>query len=317
MGLPPHALKYNIFTPQGPSPTCATYGRKDLGLKPRVLAQQGRTIIAIAVTIDDRIFEAVNIYAPSKTEKTWFPSDHTPATNSIMTGDFNTHHGMSYGDKSDNKALIRNSARSVDFLVEWAGHFGFTLQNTPEVFTHFPSNGNQPSIIDLTFARGHANTIMTGWSCDAGSGGDSDHAATIISLLIKTPTFILRRLLCKTDWADFDNHIRNIEIPHTAGADGPGALASLDVRIQETIDIAVPRSSRRAKSKRWWTPEISQLKAKLATVQHSNMAHPHDPGCTTARKRHARNGGQPFETHNGHTASRPSTRQTGPLQVEH
>lgn len=155
--------------------------------------------------MDDRPLEVININAASKKETKSFVSNYTPAANSIMTGDFNTHHSIWYGDKSDNKALIRNSSNLAEFLVDWVGRFGFTLQNMPRVFSHFPSNGNSSSIIDLTFTRGHATTITSGLSCEAGLGGDSDHAPTTTALRIKPPTFIPRHLHHKTDWAAFIN----------------------------------------------------------------------------------------------------------------
>lgn len=55
---------------------------------------------------------------------------------------------------------------------------GVCLQKTSGVLTHFSSNGNTPSIIDLTITGGHMTTIAKRWSCDTGKGGDSDRAAT-------------------------------------------------------------------------------------------------------------------------------------------
>lgn len=260
--------------------------RKDIVLKLWKVAQQRRTSISIAGTINDRTLSVINVYALSKKDTEQFLPAYTPATNSIQTRHFKTHHSMWYGDKSYNKALLCTNSRSADFLPDWTGGIGSTVQNAPSTFIHFSSNGNQASMIELTFTKGHVATITPGSYSDTGPGGDSDHALTTNSLLSKPPSFTTRRLHHNTDWTAFENHLRGLSVPTDAWSDRPRALAmvsALETRIQEAIDIAVSWSSPRVKSKLWWTPEISRGKEKLGTVQHSCRAHPHDPANIQAR----------------------------------
>lgn len=214
----------------------------------------------------------MNIYTPTKKETEQVLTNHTPLSACFMTGDFNSHHSEWYGERSDHKELLRNSSGLAKFMVDWTDWFGFCLKITPGVVMHFPSNGNSPSIIDLTFIRGHLTTITKGWSWDIGKAGDSDHAVTTRLLAMHPPTIIPRRLYRQMDWAAFNVDLRGLPCPDEAWADGPsgdGMAHDLTTCIHEGINIAVLWSIPSARGKRWWTPEISFHQAKVAATRRT------------------------------------------------
>lgn len=50
--LPPHSLDYDMFTPPGHLPKCATYVRKDLGLNPRIIGHLGNSLISLKIMLN-------------------------------------------------------------------------------------------------------------------------------------------------------------------------------------------------------------------------------------------------------------------------
>ncbi|KAL0630326.1 hypothetical protein Q9L58_010827, partial [Maublancomyces gigas] len=108
--------------------------------------------------------------------------------------------------------VIRASTRSADFLTDWTSARQFSLLNIPETLTHYPHNGNQPTIPDLTFARNHAYTLTQGWASDEGEGGDSDHTLITTTLNIKAPKFTPDRQYYKANWDLFKLHMTKMDI---------------------------------------------------------------------------------------------------------
>ncbi|KAL0630549.1 hypothetical protein Q9L58_010604 [Maublancomyces gigas] len=182
-----------MFLPTQINAKCVTYIRKNLGLHPKTRATYEDCILSTTVTIGTTASEFINVYAANKKEAKNFLEKHKPLTDCFLAGDFNTHHPNWYGSLAPSRTgVIRASARSADFLVEWTTARQFTLLNIAETLTHYPRNGNQPTIPDLTFARNHLFTLIQGWACDEGEGGDSDHTLITTTLNIKPPSFTLR-----------------------------------------------------------------------------------------------------------------------------
>lgn len=61
-GQPPLSRNYDIFLPIYTYEKWVTYIRKDLDLHPRINAKYEDCILAIAVSIDNRSTEFINIY---------------------------------------------------------------------------------------------------------------------------------------------------------------------------------------------------------------------------------------------------------------
>lgn len=195
-----------------------------------------------------------------------------------MMEDLNCHHNLWYAESAAETRIynnIRNNKKHANALVEYREHHGFTLSNVPGTFTHFPRSTKKPTIIDLTFTNGHITTITTGWSCDPGSGGSSDHATTIVALNVGKLQFTPHRLHRLTDWQKFEAKINELELPANFGENADAALAAaeaLNEQIRLAIDTAVPWSKPSSRAKKWWTPEITELKKRLATEKRSDWA---------------------------------------------
>ncbi|KAL0630639.1 hypothetical protein Q9L58_010514, partial [Maublancomyces gigas] len=64
-----------------------------------------------------------------------------------MAGDFNSHHALWYAELStSHHDLIHNNKAKAASIINYTQTWGFELHNIPGTLTHFPSNGNRPSI---------------------------------------------------------------------------------------------------------------------------------------------------------------------------
>lgn len=123
------------------------------------------------------------------------------------------------------------------------------------------------------FSSGHGTTMIEGWSCDDGLGGNSDHAMTITSLNISPPRDAPRRKYQRTKWDIFEMHIKTLAVPTEAWstkASTQETAAKLDKQIQIAIKEPVPLSKTSKHSKRWWTPEITRQKIELVNLKLTN-----------------------------------------------
>lgn len=267
-----------MFLPPGDNPRCATYIRKSLNLHPKVINHDGSGILAITVKLNDIDLEILNVYAPRAKKATQFLTTHSPQSNTIMAGDFNSHHAIWYADKAtDYEDSIRNSRKDATFLTSWTETHSFQLVITLGTFTHFPHSTHRPSIIDLTFARGLAIDICEEWSCDPGSGGSSDHALTITALNIATPQYVAKRVHQRTKWDIFERIIKQLPVPESSWDTKESTLQmaeKINKQIQVAIDKSVPWSKPSRMSRRWWTPELSRLKTELAHLKKQTRAKP-------------------------------------------
>lgn len=146
----------------------------------------------------------------------------------------------------------------------------FTLHNVPGTLTHFPCNNYRHSIPNLTLSRGHVNSGIQGWSAETLGSGDWNHALITILINITVPTFTPRRVHRLTDWAKFEQTIQEPTFPVSRWDHTQSTLDTAvdpDACLQRAINKAVPWSTPSNYFRRWWTPEISQVKKTLAHVR--------------------------------------------------
>lgn len=123
-----------MFVPPGDNPRCATYVRQLLKLHLRITAHEKSGFLAVVVRLNNMDLEILNVYASRAEEATKFLTQHTPQSNTIMAGDFNSHHAMLYADKStEYENSIHNSRTNATFLTAWADTQSFQLINIPEL----------------------------------------------------------------------------------------------------------------------------------------------------------------------------------------
>ena len=106
---------------------------------------------------------------------------------SLLLGDFNAHHHLW-------DSTLRTS-RNSDGTIGIIERFNLGLVNEPDIPTHFPRNGNKPSVIDLAFASYSLLENILNWSveeseselAEASSTG-SDHTVIRFEIVPTTTT---------------------------------------------------------------------------------------------------------------------------------
>lgn len=130
------------------------------------------------------------------------------------------------------------------------------------MFTHFPRNGNRPSIIGLTWSCSKGASLVTSWHAPPDGDHGSDHTSTNTMLTIARPVFTPRRMFSKCDWSSFADTIKYADHP------GPPSLAAdyltYATFVEQIIDKAkfdsTPWSTARKRSAPRWNPDWSRLR---------------------------------------------------------
>lgn len=135
------------------SPKCVIYVRKDLDLHPTIILSFSDSILSLGIDTHLGPIELVNIYAfkPDTFIQQAVTHPSPPLSKCIIMGDFNMHNAWWYSPVAEEaNNLIRNSKSRTTPVVNWLDSHTFQLANCPKVPTHFPCNGNSPSILDLS-----------------------------------------------------------------------------------------------------------------------------------------------------------------------
>lgn len=278
-GQPPHSKNYDMLLPTNNYPKCPTYVRKQIGLRRFIHKKDSDSILSTIIHINHRPMEITNVYTPTKSEVTPFLVNHIPLPNAYIAEDINAHHPSWYAEDTESRNdSIRNSAKTSTVIILWMDHFGFSLLNQLGVFTHFPKIDKRSSIIHLTFASGLATTLVQGWHCNNGTGGDFDYTLTEKMWNINPRSYVPRPLHFKCDWAQFEKTLSALEGRASDWSSSASTLLVADrlmVQICIATDKAIPWSKPRKASRQWWTPEITALKKRLAHTQRLNRGFTH------------------------------------------
>ena len=97
----------------------------------------------------------------------------------LVAGDFNIHNAA-----TDPSRLLSAEEESESApYFDRARELGFTLLNTPGVYTRFPFTGShRPSVIDLAFANPHMFHSFRSWDASSLPSTGSDHTPVLISI---------------------------------------------------------------------------------------------------------------------------------------
>ena len=184
----------------------------------------------------------------------------------LVAGDFNIH----------NAATDPSRLLSVKEEKESAPYFGlatdlgFTLLNTPGVYTRFPFTGtHRPSVIDLAFVNPHMFPAFRSWDASSLPSTGSDHAPVLISLRPPSPhNDKPRPRWQEADWLRLTDRLKNLQIPPPPDAPSPNQLDqwfSSAVSVLTTlIENDTHRSRPSPKSKAWWTHLLTSLRKEFA-----------------------------------------------------
>ena len=184
----------------------------------------------------------------------------------VIYGDFNAHHSW-WNSK------IQNAIRSEN-LVKWLKLNKCSLINTPDLYTFFAHSGNSSSIIDLTFANFEIENAITNWSIDENAVTGSDHEVIRFELiasfknLTSHATALSNKYNCnKADWDKFAKFLDENAINYESQIQSllnnyqfdESALYLQNV-IKNAAEMFIPKTKICAKSKNWWSQDLSGLR---------------------------------------------------------
>jgi hypothetical protein len=134
-----------------------------------------------------------------------FPKCPVPT---LVVGDFNIHHVLLDPSRAHNSAERRIADPYIDLALEE----GFSVLNTPGVYTRFPFDlTSRPSVIDMSFASASLAPFFSSWDTPLPSTG-SDHVPILLQL--EAPDFQLpppRLHWDLLDWEKAHGGIANLQ----------------------------------------------------------------------------------------------------------
>ena len=183
----------------------------------------------------------------------------------LVAGAFNIHNTTT--DPSRLLSTKEENESAPYFTL--AADLGFTLLNTPGIYTRFPFTGtHRPSVIDLAFANPRMFPAFRSWDASLLPSTGSDHAPIIIFLRPPSPhNDKPRPRWQEADWPGLTNKLKAWQIPPPPDTPSPNQLdlwfsSSLSA-LTTTIENDTPRSRPSPKSKAWWTPLLTTLRKEF------------------------------------------------------
>ena len=193
-GTVPSFTGFTCFCPPLPlgNPRVATYIDSTVARGLTVVATPPTSSLIIEVTLSSslgicmpsqKVLRLINVYnhprAAACTARRFDPMEIFPPGPAAMlvAGDFNLHH---YSSDPSRQVSRREYLASDPFFSE-ADQKGFTLLNTPGIYTRFPLSGiGRPAVLDLAFASESLTPFLTRWDTPYESTG-SDHVPVLVS----------------------------------------------------------------------------------------------------------------------------------------
>ena len=251
---PPPLFAFDMFMPTSMYSKCVTYIRKSANLHPTPVFSESDSFLGISLHTLSFSFTMYNFYSPGRQHAIChlFHS-FQPNTNSLICGDFNSHHPSWYGHRAnEHRRQLSGDSRLVDNLVQKFIDLSLTICNTPGKYTHFPWNNSSPSIIGLTLTRGQCTDRLLDWTLRKDFG--SDHLSTHLHLSLATQSPSPRLAWSKADWEVLGTSLRNERLDfsslgtaqeiHRAADNYTKALTGAIGKAVPIIDPAKPRRVR-------------------------------------------------------------------------
>src|SRR5205807_5865873 len=211
-------------------------------------------------------FRIVNLYSrlgSSSSVQTVSPEVAFPPSPlpTLVVGDFNIHNPM-----ADPGRDYCPTEMSISFpYFSRATDLGFSLLNTPGIYTRFPLGGEaRPSVIDLAFASSSLAPFFISWDTPLPSTG-SDHIP--ISLTFAHPVQAPPALeldWTRSDWATISPLLKALTLPQPPALPTRTSFAAwfdkgLD-SLTSILRVNTPHKRPSARSKPWWSPLLTTLR---------------------------------------------------------
>ena len=185
----------------------------------------------------------------------------------LWLGDFNRHHP--YWDKSkDSWLFTREATKVAEILIEATIEVGLEMILPNSIPTHIHNVSKKWTRLDNIFISEHSLNLVT--ICDTVTskrGINTDHLPILSKLNLETAIAKESAIhnFREVNWEEFNNKLKQwlTEIGPTVTIQTQYQLNEtcemLTKIIQETISKAVSISHINAKTKRWWTKELTIL----------------------------------------------------------
>ena len=206
----------------------------------------------------------------------------------LWVGDFNRHHPH-WDDPNDNRLFTSEALKAADALIEAVASLGLDLALPSSLPTHVHNVTKKWTRLDQVFLSDHLTDLLI--SCDTETqfrSTKTDHLPVVTKLSLETlssPPSSLPNFQ-DVDWSEFrDNLSRRLTLigDPVPIPDQDRLNASCDTlteAIQEAVKACVPTTVICAKSKRWWTKELTQMRCSMNKLGRqlyklrNNLAHP-------------------------------------------
>ena len=213
----------------------------------------------------------------------------TPGTaHTLWVGDFNRHHEY-WDDHNDTWLFTTMARKAAEFLIDAVASLGLKLALPSGIPTHFHNVTKKWTRLDQVFISDHSSDLIEACVTETQfRSTKTDHLPIITKLTLSVPvantppTHNFREV----DWPAFRESLSNLLT--SLGDPNPisnqeqlnASCDALTKALQETIKENVPVIEICAKSKRWWTKELTQLRRemnKLGKTSHKLRNHPAHP----------------------------------------
>ena len=194
-----------------------------------------------------------------------------PHSNTIIYGDFNSHHSWW------NSAISDLDARKVVVLVNWLQRFQFDLISELNSGTFYRNNLVKNSNIDLVFSTSNISQYMSWWKDeDYIIGLKHDMIFFSISrkfdMLVENPLYAYQYNFEKADWKKINEEILskqdNKEFQWSLAEITEEGLEleaeKLQKLILNVIEKHIPKKKFYEKSKPWWSGKLTELRKEMA-----------------------------------------------------
>src|SRR6202789_2364967 len=192
------------------------------------------------------------------------------AAHVVWLGDFNRHHPH-WDNHDDTRLFTKEAIKAAEILIEATAEAGLEIALPSGIPTHIHNVTKKWTRLDQVFISDHSLELIKVCDVIASKRGiNTDHLPILTSLNLATTISeaSVTHNFRDVDWEEF-----NRELTKQLNASTPVApintqsqlnstCTTLTKALQDTITKAVPVNRICAKTKRWWTKELTLLRRK-------------------------------------------------------
>ena len=148
---------------------------------------------------------------------------------------------------------------------------------TPELCTYYAHSGSSSSVFDLTFANSKIENAITNWSIDENAVTGSDHEVIRFELiasfknLTSHATALSKKYNCnKADWNKFAKYLDENSTIYESQVQSllnnyqfDESAIYLQNVIKNAAEMFIPKTKICAKSKNWWSQDLTELRKTM------------------------------------------------------